>query len=60
MYGVGKDSERKMHDGGLKDVQSECKIMWVYPNEDVEKCPVKPTQKYFSLCLRYVKKANFF
>ena len=55
-----EDTVTKTHDGGLNDMQNERKIVWVYPSENVNRCPVRLTQKYLSLCPDYVKKPNFY
>ena len=55
-----EDSTTKTHDGGLKDMRAERKIVWVYPSENLDRCPVRLTQKYLSLCPRFVKKPNFY
>ena len=55
-----EDSVTKTNDGGLKDMRSERKVVWVYPSKDITKCPVRLTQKYLSLCPPYYKKANFY
>ena len=55
-----EDSTTKTHSRGLKDMRAECKIVCVYPSDDVHKCPVHLTQKYLTLCPRYHKKANFY
>ena len=56
-----KDCCTKTHDGGIKDMHNERKIVWVYPNRhDVTRCPVRLIQKYLSLCPKVTKKANFY
>ena len=55
-----EDSVTKSHDGGLADMRNERKIVWVYPSENVNRCPVRLTQKYLSLCPQYQKKPNFY
>ena len=55
-----EDSVSKSHDGGLADMQNEHKIVWVYPSENIDRCPVRLTQKYLSLCPQYTKKPNFY
>lgn len=55
-----EDTVSKTHDGGLSDMRNERKIVWVYPSENVNRCPVRLTQKYLSLCPQYFKKPNFY
>ena len=35
-----EDTVSKTHDGGLKDMRSDRKVVWVYPNDDRNCCPV--------------------
>ena len=56
-----EDSCTKTHDGGLKDMRNDRKIVWVYPNkENVNRCPVRLVEKYISLCPGQGKKTNFY
>ena len=56
-----EDTVTKTHDGGLKDMKAERKVVWVYSNNtNVIRCPVRLVQKYLSLCPRYIKKENFY
>ena len=55
-----EDAVTKTHDGGLRDMRAERKVVWVYPSENPIKCPVRLTQKYLSLCPDYIKKSNFY
>ena len=55
-----EDSTTKTHDGGLNDMRRERKEVWVYPNKNVNRCPVRLTEKYMSLCPNYQKKKNFY
>ena len=55
-----EDTVTKTHDGGLKDMNCERKIVCVYPSSDLRKCPVRLTLKYLSLCPRYIRKPNFY
>lgn len=55
-----EDSVTKTHDGGIRDMRSDRKVVWVYPSEDCNKCPVRLTQKYLALCPKYIKKENFY
>ena len=55
------DSITKTHDGGLKDMQRERKVVWVYPNlSNVSRCLVRLVDKYLSLCPKFHKKPNFY
>ena len=36
------------------------KEVWVYPRNNVNRCPIRLVQKYLSLCSRYVRKNNFY
>ena len=55
-----EDSVTKSHDGGIADLRNERKIVWVYPSENRDRCPVRLTQKYLSSCPQYTKKPNFY
>ena len=55
-----EDTVSKTHDGGLKDMNSEHKEVWVFPNEDSLRCCVRLVDKYLKLCLPYYKKPNFY
>ena len=55
-----EDCVTKTHDGGLKDMRSDHKIVWVHPNDNISRCPVRLTEKYLSLCPSYTKKSNFY
>ena len=50
----------KTHDGGLKDMRSDRKEVWVFPNEDNSKCCVRLVEKYLKLCPQVTKKNNFY
>ena len=55
-----EDSCTKTHDGGLKDMRNERKIVWVYPNKtNIQRCPLRLVQKYLSLCPKNGKKIQF-
>ena len=46
-----EDTVTKTHDGRLKDMRHERKIVWVYPNNmNINRCPVRLIEKYLSLC----------
>ena len=56
-----EDSCTKTHDGGLKDMRNDRKIVWVYPNKsNVNRCPVRLVEKYLALCPKQGKKPNFY
>ena len=57
-----EDTVTKTHDGSLKDMRRDRKIVWVYPNlTHPERCTVTLVEKYIGLCPNdYVKKDNFY
>ena len=55
-----EDTVNKTNDGGLKNMKSERKIVWVYPSSNISRCPVRLVEKYLSLCPRYYGKPNFY
>ena len=56
-----EDTVSKTHDGGINDMRRERKIVRVYPSSDINRCPVRLTKKYLSLCPKnYTKKRNFY
>ena len=36
-----EDTISKTHNGGLADMRNERKIVWVYPSENLDRCPVR-------------------
>ena len=40
----------KMNDGGLGHMQKDRKVVWVYPSDNINRCPVHLVDKYVSLC----------
>ena len=56
----GEDTITKTHDGGIKDMKRDRKIVWVYPSENSDRCPVRILEKYMSLCPPYHAKKNFY
>ena len=38
------------NDGGLAHMHKECKIVWVYPSQNLSRCPVRLVDKYISFC----------
>ena len=57
-----EDHVTKTHDGGLKDMRRDRKIVWVYPNDKCpDRCTVRLVDKYVGLCPGdYYEKANFY
>ena len=56
-----EDQVTKTHDGGLKDMHRERKVVWIYPNQgNSSRCPVRLIEKYLNLCPKYHKKSNFY
>ena len=57
-----EDSVTKTHDGGLRDMRRDRKVVWVHPNySQPERCTVTLVDKYVSLCpTDFHKKANFY
>ena len=55
-----EDSVTKTHDGGLNDMRKERKIAWIFPSQDILRCPVRLTKKYLALCPPFFAKNNFY
>ena len=57
-----EDFVTKTNDGGLNSMQKDRKCVWVYPNENTVRCPVRLVDKYVSLFppCRVNKKPNFY
>ena len=57
-----EDFVTKTNDGGLKSMNKERKIVWVYPSSNKVRCPVCILDKYMSLLppVRHNRKANFY
>ena len=55
-----EDTVSKTHDGGLKDMRSDRKENWVFPNSDRSRCCVRLVEKYLKLCPQYYRKSNFY
>ena len=58
-----EDTVTKTNDGGLNHMRKDRKIVWVYPNDDPERCPVRIVDKYISLLpivKATTKKHNFY
>ena len=55
-----EDTVSKTHDGGLNDMKNDRKEVYVFPNENFDRDPVRLVDKYLGLCPpQYVKK-NFY
>ena len=39
----------KMNDGGLANLKKQCKVVWIFPSNDVNRCPVRLVDKYMSV-----------
>ena len=39
----------KMNDGGLANLKKQCKVAWIFPSNDVNRCPVRLVDKYMSV-----------
>ena len=48
----------KCNDGGLKSLKKECKIVWVYPSKNPNRCPVRLVDKYVSLEVSISQKSS--
>ena len=55
-----EDFVTKTHDGGLKDMRKDRKVVWVYPSSNINRCPVRLIEKYLSLCPLFYCKSNFY
>ena len=44
-----EDTITKTNDGGLRSLKKDRKIVWVYPSDNVTRCPVRIVDKYMSL-----------
>ena len=57
-----EDQVTKTHDGGIRDMRRERKVVWIHPNlKNPEQCTVTLVDKYVSLCpIDFHKKANFY
>ena len=45
-----EDTVTKAYDGGLAHMRKDHKIVWIFPSENVNRCPVRLIDKYMSLC----------
>ena len=55
-----EDTVTKTNRGGLRDMKKERKIVWIKPNKDVKRCPVRIVQKYINLLPRGGVKPNLY
>ena len=58
-----EDSTTKTNDGGLNHMRKQRKLVWVYPSDNVLRCPVRIIDKYVSLLPPVTpksKKTNFY
>ena len=58
-----EDTVTKTNGGGLNSMQKQRKVVWIYPSENVNRCPVRLVDKYMSLCPQVKNdkvKANFY
>ena len=57
-----EDFITKTNDGGLKSFKKDRKVVWIYPSENVVRCPIRLVDKYMSLLPEVGKsgKDNFY
>ena len=60
-----EDTVTKTNDGGLRDLKKDRKVVWIYPSDNINHCPVRIVDKYISLCPEVNeksknKKTNFY
>ena len=55
-----EDTVTKTNRGGLRDMKKERKIVWIKPNRNVNRCPVRIVQKYISLIPKSGTKSNLY
>ena len=58
-----EDTVTKTNNGGLKNFKKDCKIIWVYPSKNPDRCPIRLVDKYVSLLPEVrprTKKFNFY
>ena len=58
-----EDTVTKTNDGGIGSIKKDRKSVWIFPTENVVRCPVRLIDKYISLCPEVTmnsKKANFY
>ena len=55
-----EDSITKTNQGGLRDLKKERKIVWIKPNVNKIRCPVRLVEKYLNLLPQWGTKPNFY
>ena len=55
-----EDTVTKTNRGGIRDMKKERKIVWIKPNKNVKRCPVRIVQKYLNLLPRGGSKPNLY
>ena len=45
-----EDTITKTSDGGLASMRKDRKKVWIYPSDNVNRCPMRLIDKYISLC----------
>ena len=61
MLGYREDTATKTNDGVISNMKKEGKVVWVFPSDDVNRCPVRIVDEYISLCpaVGNSKRSNF-
>ena len=55
-----EDNMTKTNRGGLKDMKKECKVVWIKPNVNVNRCAMQLIGKYLSLLPLEGEKPNLY
>ena len=58
-----EDTVTKTHDGGLNSMRKTKKVSWIYPSNEISRCPVRLIDKYMGLCPPVTEKnprSNFY
>ena len=58
-----EDTVMKTNDGGMSSMKKQRKVVWIYPSENINRCPVRLIDKYISLCPQVKNdkvKSNFY
>ena len=55
-----EDNVTKTNRGGLRDMKKERKIVWIKPNKNVNRCPVRLVEKYINLLPKCGVKQNLY
>ena len=55
-----EDTITKTNRGGLKDMKKTRKEVWIKPNSDWRRCPVRLIEKYLNLLPKHGLKPNFY